>query len=105
MEVAARVSAGGQFSNNPARSGATIAREFTHQLEPAVTIRKRVQTQLCACLGRAVDGISCEVERGVVRLWGQSPTYYQKQLAQEAVRRVDGVRQVVNEIVVVADQA
>lgn len=39
-----------------------------------------------------------EYERGVLFLRGRLPNYYHKQLAQEAVRRVDGVAHVVNEI-------
>lgn len=39
-----------------------------------------------------------EYERGVLFLRGTLPNYYHKQLAQEAVRRVDGVAHVVNEI-------
>ena len=42
--------------------------------------------------------VSCECEQGVLRLRGRVSSYYQKQIAQEAVRRVDGVVEVVNEI-------
>jgi osmotically-inducible protein OsmY len=42
--------------------------------------------------------VSVEYERGVLFLRGRLPNYYHKQLAQEAVRRVDGVAHVVNEI-------
>ena len=47
---------------------------------------------------RALRGISCECEQGVVFLRGHLPSFYHKQLAQEAVARVTGVRRVVNEI-------
>jgi len=39
-----------------------------------------------------------EYEGGVVVLRGRLPNYYHKQLAQEAVRGIDGVTHVVNEI-------
>jgi len=42
--------------------------------------------------------VSVDYERGVLFLRGTLPNYYHKQLAQEAVRRVDGVTHVVNQI-------
>ena len=38
----------------------------------------------------------CECEQGVLLLRGRLPTYYQKQVAQEAVRGLVGVVQIVN---------
>jgi osmotically-inducible protein OsmY len=43
----------------------------------------------------------CEFENGRLVLHGQVPSFYFKQLAQEAVANLDGVRQVVNEIEVI----
>jgi osmotically-inducible protein OsmY len=43
----------------------------------------------------------CEFDRGQLYLRGQVPSFYFKQLAQEAVADIDGVLQVVNEIEVV----
>ena len=45
--------------------------------------------------------VSCECEQGAVLLRGRVHCYYHKQLAQEAVRGLEGVAQVVNEIEVV----
>ncbi len=42
--------------------------------------------------------VVCECDRGTLTLRGTVSSYYQKQLAQEAVARVTGVIQVVNEI-------
>lgn len=39
-----------------------------------------------------------ETEQGSVTLRGVVHSYFQKQMAQEAVRRVDGVDQIVNEL-------
>jgi osmotically-inducible protein OsmY len=43
----------------------------------------------------------CEFDRGRLFLRGQVPSFYLKQLAQEAVAGLEGVDQVVNEIEVV----
>jgi osmotically-inducible protein OsmY len=43
-------------------------------------------------------GVSCECDHGVLCLRGQLSSFYHKQVAQEAVARVKGVTQVVNEI-------
>jgi osmotically-inducible protein OsmY len=42
--------------------------------------------------------ISCECERGVLVLHGRVASYYQKQHAQAAVLRLEGVAEVVNKI-------
>lgn len=39
-----------------------------------------------------------ETEQGRVTLRGVVGTYYQKQMAQEAVRRVEGVDEIANEV-------
>jgi osmotically-inducible protein OsmY len=56
------------------------------------------------CLQRIVaGGVQCEYYSGVLVLRGCSRSYYDKQTAQEAVKHIDGVAQVVNEIEVVAE--
>ncbi len=45
--------------------------------------------------------IWCEFHDGTLRLRGQVPSFYLKQIAQTAVAGLDGVRRVVNEIEVV----
>jgi hypothetical protein len=44
--------------------------------------------------------VRCYVRDGVARLEGCVPTFHQKQLAQEIVRRTQGVKSVHNDIVV-----
>ena len=39
-----------------------------------------------------------ETERGRVTLRGQVRSYYQKQMAQEAIRHLDGVDEIYNEL-------
>jgi osmotically-inducible protein OsmY len=46
-------------------------------------------------LGRALH---CETHRGRVRLRGEVRTYFQKQMAQESIRRIDGVEEILNEL-------
>jgi hypothetical protein len=43
-------------------------------------------------------GVSCQCEHGVLFLKGRVSSFHHKQVAQEAVARVSGVRQVVNDI-------
>lgn len=42
--------------------------------------------------------LKCEATDGRVTLKGVVSTYYQKQIAQELLRSVDGVREVVNQL-------
>jgi osmotically-inducible protein OsmY len=42
--------------------------------------------------------VRCEYRHGLLIIRGQVESYYEKQLAQEAVARLEGVAQVVNEI-------
>ena len=42
--------------------------------------------------------VSCDCRDGTLYLRGHTHSFYRKQLAQEAVRRLDGVVTVVNEI-------
>jgi osmotically-inducible protein OsmY len=50
----------------------------------------------------ALKNVRCECHEGVLVLRGCLPTYYLKQMAQTAVAAIEGVRQIVNEIDVVA---
>ncbi|WP_406695619.1 BON domain-containing protein [Singulisphaera sp. Ch08] len=50
----------------------------------------------------ALRGLSCELHAGIARLRGRVPTYYLKQVAQAIVSEIDGVRQVINQIEIVA---
>jgi osmotically-inducible protein OsmY len=46
----------------------------------------------------AMRWVSCECQHGVLFLRGRLFSFHEKQLAQEAVARIDGVTQVVNEV-------
>jgi hypothetical protein len=49
---------------------------------------------------RSVGQLRCEVDNGVVQLHGELPSYFLKQVAQETVRQVKGIREVKNFAVV-----
>jgi len=49
---------------------------------------------------RPIRILSCDCRRGMLFLRGHLPTFCQKQLAQEAVAKLEGVLQVINETVV-----
>jgi osmotically-inducible protein OsmY len=46
----------------------------------------------------AIRTVSCDFDHGVLLLRGRLNSYHQKQVAQEAVRDLEGVVQVVNQI-------
>jgi osmotically-inducible protein OsmY len=46
----------------------------------------------------AIRQVSCECKHGVLFLRGRVFSFHEKQMAQEAVARIDGVTQVVNEV-------
>jgi osmotically-inducible protein OsmY len=48
--------------------------------------------------GLVAGQVSCELGGDTLLLRGCVTSYYQKQLVQEAVKRVDGVRGVVNDV-------
>ncbi|MHC4403921.1 MAG: BON domain-containing protein [Planctomycetota bacterium] len=48
----------------------------------------------------AVRMLSCDCRRGILFLRGHLPTFCQRQLAQEAVAKLEGVLHVMNETVV-----
>jgi osmotically-inducible protein OsmY len=48
-----------------------------------------------------VQRIWCEIDDGRLFLRGQVPSFFYKQLAQEAVQSIAGVGQILNEIEVV----
>jgi osmotically-inducible protein OsmY len=53
-------------------------------------------------LASASRQIACEFHEGSLILRGRLSSFYEKQLAQEALRRLAGVDQIVNQIEVVA---
>ena len=54
---------------------------------------------------RGVRSVSCECHNGVLVLRGWVSSFHQKQMAQEAVRNLPGIREVVNFVQVVQPNA
>jgi osmotically-inducible protein OsmY len=69
----------------------------TNANETADVAKKRI----CCQPRLAFQRIWCEHDGGRLFLKGQVPSFYLKQLAQEAIAGMEGVVQVVNEIEVV----
>ena len=46
--------------------------------------------------------IECEIDDQTVILRGRVATYYQKQMAQESIRKLSGLRRITNELAVVS---
>jgi osmotically-inducible protein OsmY len=59
------------------------------------------QARLGASSHRALSAIFCKCDQGVLVLRGSLSTYFHKQMAQEIVADIEGVKQVVNQIEVV----
>lgn len=64
----------------------------------AQTIVKQVQENLERSAYSALKTVSCECDGESLVLKGKLPNYYYKQLAQEAVRRIEGIVRVINKI-------
>lgn len=74
-----------------------IERKRRHSGKPEEVVRE-AQVCLEQSAYALLRQVLVEFERGVLVLRGTLPTFYHKQLAQEAVRRVDGVTSVINRI-------
>jgi osmotically-inducible protein OsmY len=70
--------------------------------KPLADVAERAERELRRNAYVALKNIACEHRDGVLTLTGCLPTYYLKQVAQEAVTRVDGVERVDNRIDVVS---
>jgi hypothetical protein len=76
-----------------------IARGNNHYY--AHELAQRARSRLQRIPYAAVRRLSCDCHGGVLVLRGILPSFYYKQLAQEAVGGIDGVTQIVNEVEVV----
>ncbi len=90
------VAASGTSVSHRQRGEGMLSRKFDSR-EIAQAAEDRVRA-------RFVTDISCEYHDGVLYLRGQSTSFFQKQMAQEVVRSMEGVAAVVNEIEVVSRQ-
>jgi osmotically-inducible protein OsmY len=69
---------------------------------PELDVTARARERLRLSPHYDVRSVSCEFDRGVLCLRGRLSSFYQKQLAQETVAHLPGVKRVVNEVVVAA---
>jgi len=69
-----------------------------HTVDPIVAI---AEARLKASSYHALRRVRCTYDHGVLALEGHLRTFFQKQLAQELVADLEGVKQVVNRIEVI----
>ncbi len=77
----------------PSRTAEVLATETLENL-----VVENAQVALKSRLFHQSQHITCEFREGLLLLHGRVSSYYQKQLAQEAVRRLDAVDQILNHI-------
>ncbi len=65
-----------------------------------LAVAEAAQRRLQRSPYQSIRNVLCRCDGGNLLLYGTLPTYYHKQVAQEAVAHLDGVAYVVNEIVV-----
>jgi osmotically-inducible protein OsmY len=75
---------------------AVAALPISHSKGCGVT--KEAQERLRAVLYLPSRDLHCEYRHGLLILRGRVGSYYEKQLAQEAVIKLEGVTQVMNEL-------
>jgi osmotically-inducible protein OsmY len=72
------------------------------KLSPPVNdVAEIARNCLCNSPYIAIRTVSCDFENGVLLLRGRLQSFHHKQLAQETVRRLAGVGQIVNAIEVI----
>ena len=74
-----------------------ISEDTSSNLCPA-RIEKAAQTRLAKTGYRPLKAITCNFRDGTLILQGDVPSYYHKQVAQEAIRTVHSVQTIVNQI-------
>lgn len=74
---------------------ATLGKRFYE-----VEVERAAQSRFDSAIYRALRGIKCRFERGKLLLSGRVPSFYHKQLAQETVRNLPGVDEIVNDVMV-----
>lgn len=82
----------------------TASQTFDHSQDSAAD--KRLMRMVIRTLQKsgypALRAIDVDVRKGVVVLWGSTPSYYLKQQAQVLALRIAGVQSVTNGIVVIS---
>ncbi len=61
-------------------------------------LRVRVDSAIKASPHLSGHQVFCQEEPGIIVLHGRVDSFFQKQMAQEALKRLDGVERVINEL-------
>jgi osmotically-inducible protein OsmY len=64
----------------------------------AANMERAAQWRLEASAYTALKAVKCRFHEGTLVLDGRVPTYFHKQLAQEAIRALPGIREIINQI-------
>ncbi len=68
-------------------------------MSPAeIELAKQIQSALRVCPHLAARNLQFEAEEGRVTLHGEVGSFFQKQMAQEALRSVHGIQRIENEL-------
>ena len=70
-------------------------------LSSPIDLAAAARGRLCNSPYMAIRSVSCDFENGVLLLRGRLPSFHHKQMAQEAMRLLAGVGQIVNAIEVI----
>ncbi|WP_437201065.1 BON domain-containing protein [Planctomicrobium sp. SH664] len=77
--------------------------QVRHRLDDAdIVLRARIKRSLLATGRQPLSGLQVSTSAGVVTLQGTVPSYYMKQLAQQAAMDVPGVTRIDSQLVVTA---
>jgi len=68
----------------------------TSRTQSAPPLEDRIHTALASSPYLESNHLRIEAQQGAVRIHGQVGTFFEKQMAQETVRRLDGVERVEN---------
>jgi len=79
------------------------AQRIRSRVDDSEDVANSVQKSLVGSAYCVLRTLSLCYERGVLFLRGQLPTYFHRQLAQEAVRRIEGVTRIINQIEVTGE--
>jgi len=67
---------------------------------PECVVTQAALTRLRSSPHRVLQSLTCVFSSGQLHLKGTVPSYYMKQMAQETIRSVEGVEQIVNRVIV-----
>jgi hypothetical protein len=90
-------------SHGSARPNCAVERAIFHtMIDQELSLAERISHALRRDPHLARRNLRCETLEGKIKLTGVVQSYYQKQMAQEVIRRIDGVEQVENDLQVAA---